>query len=162
MQTWLGSTRTFEPTGKSSNGTGLSPVTWPCSWCPDATRRCGLKPEAAVPFLAATHKAFYAENRDVTDGQILQDLAADQGVDPDEFTRAFSSREMTYATSNDFYRSQAFGVRGFPTVFLRTGEKLALLCAGFRPFDDLKPHLDEWIAEKGEDEENPEEVAAGE
>ena len=124
----------------------------------------GLKPEAAVPFLAAAHKAFYAENRDVTDGQILQELASNEGIDPDVFIKAFSSREMTYATSNDFYRSQALGARGFPTVILRTGEKLTLLCAGFRPFDDLKPHLDEWIAEKGEDQENPEaeDVAAGE
>jgi putative protein-disulfide isomerase len=115
-----------------------------------------IKPEAAVPFLAETHKAFYAENRDITNGQILQELAADQGVDPDTFIKAFSSREMTYATSNDFYRAQAMGVQGFPTVILRRGENMALLCAGFRPFEDLKPHLDDWIAEKEED------AAAGE
>ena len=110
----------------------------------------GLKPDATVPFLAAMHKAFYTENRDVTNGEILQELAADEGIDPDKFMKSFSSREMTYATANDFHRSQTMGVRGYPTVILRSGENLALLCAGFRPFDDLKPQLDEWIAEKGE------------
>ena len=109
-----------------------------------------LKPEAALSYLAATHKAFYAENRDVTNEGILQELAEDEGVDPNGFLKAFHSRQMTYDTAADFYRSQAMGVRGFPTVLLRSGETMAMLTAGFRPFETLKPHLDEWIEGKGE------------
>ncbi|NQU61169.1 MAG: DsbA family protein [Rhodospirillales bacterium] len=112
-----------------------------------------LKAEAALAFLAAVHKAFYAENRDVTNAEILQELAVNEGIDANDFTKAFSSRQMTYETAGDFHRSHTMGVRGFPTVILRTGEKATLLCAGFRPFDGLKPHLDEWVAGKEEDQE---------
>lgn len=123
-----------------------------------------VKPEAVLSYLAALHRAFYQENIDITDGGNLEELAGNEGVDPNAFSEIFSSRRMIDDTAADFQRSHALGVRGFPTVILRTGEKLVLLCAGFRPFDDLKPALDEWIAEKGEDEENPEaeDVAAGE
>jgi protein-disulfide isomerase-like protein with CxxC motif len=38
------------------------------------------------------------------------------------------------------------GIQGFPTVVLRKGEELRLLVAGFVKFENLKPHLDRWIA----------------
>ena len=43
------------------------------------------------------------------------------------------------------------GVSGFPTVVLRSNETLGLLSAGFRPFDDIKPHLDQWLESDGGD-----------
>jgi len=109
-----------------------------------------LLPEASLSFLTALHKAFYAENRDITNVEILQELAVNEGIDANEFFKAFSSRKMTYETAGDFHKSYSMGVQGFPTVILRDGEKLALLCAGFRPFDAIKPHLDDWIAGYGE------------
>jgi protein-disulfide isomerase-like protein with CxxC motif len=57
---------------------------------------------------------------------------------------------MIYLTASDFFRSQSMGVTGFPTVVLRTDEKLSLLTAGFRSFEDLKPQLDDWLESKPE------------
>ncbi len=105
-----------------------------------------IKPEAAPHYLAAMHEAFYAQNRDITNETILSELAAAEGVDKNDFIRVFSSRQIIYRTAGDFHRAHAMGVRGFPTVVLRTGEKLELLCAGFRPFDQLKPAIDQWLA----------------
>ena len=107
-----------------------------------------LKPEAALPYLASMHQAFYAENRDITDPDVLADLAEEAGVGRPAFAAAFPSRQMIYLTAGDFFRSQSLGVSGFPTTVLRTGEKLSLLSSGFRPFEDLKPHLDQWVAGK--------------
>ncbi len=105
-----------------------------------------LKPEAALPYLASQHKAFYAENRDITDHDVLADLAEETGLERDAFAKAFPSRQMIYLTASDFFRSQSMGVSGFPTTVLRQGENLTLLSSGFRPFEDLKPRLDNWIA----------------
>ena len=105
-----------------------------------------LKPEAALPYLALMHKAFYAENRDITDHDVLAGLAQEAGLDRGAFAGAFPSRQMIYLTASDFFRSQSMGVSGFPTTVLRQGEKLSLLSSGFRSFEDLKPHLDQWIA----------------
>ena len=104
-----------------------------------------LKPDAQQPFLAAVHRAFYAENRDVTDAGVLAGIAADAGVDENAFAEAFQSREMIYQTGADFHRSASMGVQGFPTVILRTGENYAMLVTGFSAFDNLKPHLDAWV-----------------
>ncbi|MEE8350715.1 MAG: DsbA family protein [Rhodospirillales bacterium] len=105
-----------------------------------------IKPEAAPHYLATMHQAFYAQNRDITNETILSDLAANEGVNKNDFIRVFSSRQTIYRTAGDFHRAHAMGARGFPTVVLRTGEKLELLCAGFRPFDQLKPAIDQWLA----------------
>lgn len=119
-----------------------------------------LKPEAALSFLAAQHRAFYAENRDITDADVLGLLAEDAGVDRAAFTEAFASRKMIYLTASDFFRSQSMGVTGFPTVVLRSGGKLSMLTAGFKPFEALKPQLDEWIAGGGDAEGETETAGA--
>ncbi len=116
-----------------------------------------LKPEAALPYLASMHNAFYAENRDTTDPDVLAELAQEASVEPGAFAEAFPSKHMIYLTASDFFRSQSMGVSGFPTTVLRDGESLSLLSAGFRPFEDLKPHLDKWVAgelDQAADEEN--------
>ena len=105
-----------------------------------------LKPEAAMPYLASMHQAFYAENRDTTDPEVLADLAEETGVERDAFAEAFPSRQMIHLTAGDFFRSQSMGVPGFPTTVPRTGDNLSLLSSGFRPFEDLKPRLDQWVA----------------
>ena len=120
-----------------------------------------LKPEAALPYLASQHQAFYAENRDITDHDVLAGLAREAGVDHGAFARAFPSRRMIYLTASDFFRSQSMGATGFPTTVLRQGEKLSLLSAGFRPFEDLKPHLDQWVAGELDQQTETEEETAG-
>lgn len=105
-----------------------------------------LKPEAVLSYLAALHRAFYQENIDITDDGNLEELAGNEGVDPNAFTKVFSSRQMIYDTAADFHRSHALGVRGFPTVLLRNDQSAAILTAGLQPFEALKPALDKWIA----------------
>jgi len=104
-----------------------------------------LKRQAALPYLEALHRAFYAENRDVTDAEFLADLAGGVGVDRNAFATVFPTREMMYQTAADFYRAQSMGIQGFPTVVLRNGAELRLLVAGFIAFDKIRPYLDKWI-----------------
>jgi putative protein-disulfide isomerase len=110
-----------------------------------------IKPEAAPGYLAVLHQAFYAQNRDITNEATLAELAAGEGVDEDEFIRVFSSRQTLYKTASDFHRAHAMGVRGFPTVMLRTDEKMQMLTAGYTPFERLQPVIEQWL-ERGEDD----------
>src|SRR5436190_22744139 len=41
--------------------------------------------DVALKFLGAAQRAFYAEARDITQGEVLADLAADYGLDRDRF-----------------------------------------------------------------------------
>jgi putative protein-disulfide isomerase len=104
-----------------------------------------LKPNCSLIFLEMLHQAFYAENRDVTDDNVLAALAEAAGVDPFDFKEFFPTRKMIYLTASDFFRSQSMGVSGFPTIILRVNEKLSLLSAGYRSFDEIKPQIDGWL-----------------
>ena len=105
--------------------------------------------------MAAQHRAFYAENRDITDAAVLAELAETAGVDRDAFLAAFPTRKMIYLTGTDFFRSQSMSVTGFPTVVLRSEGNLSLLTAGFQPFAVLKPQLENWIAGGVDAEKEP-------
>ncbi len=109
-----------------------------------------LRPVAALKYLETLHRAFYAENRDITDPELLADLAGGVGVDRNVFAQVFPTREMMYQTAADFYRAQSMGIQGFPTVVLRNGTDLRLLVAGFVGFDQLKPYLDAWVDGKAD------------
>jgi len=109
-----------------------------------------LKPEATLGYFEATHKAFYAGNQDVTDGDTLAGLAVPFGVNAEEFKTAFESQEMRNQTMVDFQVSQQLGVQGFPTLVLRDGEVLRALTQGYRAFDHLAPLIDQWIDEPPE------------
>lgn len=106
-----------------------------------------LDPGRAGAYLEALHRAFYAGNRDVTDADVLADVAAETGYDRAAFADAFASRAAFYETAGDFHAAQRLGVTGYPTVILRKGRALALLTAGFQPFEDLRPALDAWLAD---------------
>ena len=109
-----------------------------------------LEPKSSLDFLNRMHRAFYAENCDITDKDVLAELAEAAGVDRAGFLEFFPTRKMIYLTASDFFRSQSMGVSGFPTVILRANENLSLLSAGFRKFEDLKPHLDQWLESEPE------------
>ena len=44
-----------------------------------------LKPKSSLTFLELLHQAFYAENRDISDRDVLADLAEAAGVEQSEF-----------------------------------------------------------------------------
>lgn len=109
----------------------------------------GIKPEVVFDFLETLHRAFYAENKDITDIQVLTALAADTGVDPEHFATVFASDEARSQTVNDFAYARSMGVSGFPTIVARepgeNGEsQYAYLTVGYRPYEALEPLLREW------------------
>ena len=112
-----------------------------------AVRR--LKPEFAHPMLDRLHRAFYAENRDVTDADVLADLAAEVGVDRSDFQIAHAADETKQETLADFHYAQRSQITGFPTlVGVTEGAKPMLLTIGYRPWADMEPAIDDWLAEK--------------
>lgn len=103
-------------------------------------------PEAALPYLAALHHAFYVDNRDLTDPNVLADLAGPFGLDSETFHALFTAPEIIAATRADFRAAATAGVTGFPTVILRSEQGFSLLTAGYQPFPALQPHLERWLA----------------
>lgn len=103
-------------------------------------------PGTTLGYLDAVQRAFYADNRDVTDPGVLADIGGAFDLDAGTFSALFSAPEIIEATRADFRAAAAAGITGFPTVILRDAAGFSLLTAGYQPLEALKPHLDHWLA----------------
>jgi putative protein-disulfide isomerase len=106
-----------------------------------------LAPEKALAFKARVSSAFYAHNRDVTDDDLLADLAAEAGMDRTAFLTELQSAEARNETFRDFMVAKEAGVEGFP--LLAAGSEpggYALITHGFRPLDGLPEAIEDWLA----------------
>ena len=123
--------------------------TEPASRAVIAVRRSGMAP--ALAFLRLVHEAFYACNRDVTDEEVLADLASGAGHDRSGFLDAFRSDEAKRETWTDFAISQKSGIRGFPTLIAGIGEgsEYAIVTNGYQPADRILPPLERWLEASG-------------
>ena len=103
--------------------------------------------ESALEFKARVSAAFYAYNRDVTDVNVLADIASEAGYERAAFHARLLAPESKNATFRDFLTSQELGVRGFPMLAAGTEETgYALVTNGFRPIDGLVEALETWLA----------------
>ena len=100
-----------------------------------------LWPQQVWRYFKAVQHAFYAEGRNVTEPGVLADVAEQLGLPRAEFGKAFASQMMRDATLRDFQQSQAWGIRGFPTLVAEHGDHLHLVGSGFMPIATLRERL---------------------
>ena len=104
-------------------------------------------PADGLAGLRRVQRAFYAENRDVTDPQVLCTLAGELGFDAERFGADLESDETVRETRSDFHTAQRVGIRGFPTLIAGTGDAGAytLITHGFQPAERILPGLERWL-----------------
>lgn len=104
--------------------------------------------DLAALYLGAAQRAFYAESRDVTSGEVLADLAAQFGLDREDFLAEWSSDEAKQETWRDYAISQRAGVTGFPTLVGGPNEQGAfgVVTRGYAPPEQVFAVLRGWIA----------------
>ena len=100
-----------------------------------------LWPQQVWRYFKALQHAFYAEGRNVVEPGVLADVAVQLGLPRGEFGKAFASQKMRDATLQDFQQSQAWGIRGFPTLVAEHGDRLQLVGSGFMPIATLRERL---------------------
>ena len=91
---------------------------------------------ANVPgYLQAVQAAFYRDARDVTDANVLADIAGEQGMERASFLAALNFAEMRDAVRGDFALTQSVGIRGFPALCAARGKELHSITSGYAPID---------------------------
>ena len=100
-----------------------------------------MSPRHVWRFFKAVQHAFYADAKDVTQPEVLADLAVAIGLPRSEFASAFASQRMRDETRADFEQSQNWGIRGFPAVVAEHGGKLHLVAHGYTPIAGLHERL---------------------
>jgi len=104
--------------------------------------------DLAARYLAAAQRAFYAETRDVTSGEVLADLAEEFGLDRQAFLDAWSSEDAKQETWRDYATSQNAGVKGFPTLIGGPNAQgvYGVVTRGYAPPEQVLAVLRDWIA----------------
>jgi putative protein-disulfide isomerase len=103
--------------------------------------------ELAVSYLARAQKAFYAEGRDLTSGEVLADLAEELGLDRAGFLAQWSTDEAKQETWRDYAISQRAGVTAFPTLVGGPNEAgvYGVVTRGYAPAEQVVAVLKDWI-----------------
>jgi putative protein-disulfide isomerase len=108
-------------------------------------------PGLALPFLRAAHAAFYVDGADVTQPEVLADLAAGLGMDRDAFAAGLAEEAVKQETWRDYAISQGAGVKGFPTLIIgpMANGEYAPITRGYQGAVDVLRTIDGWLAIHG-------------
>ncbi len=104
-----------------------------------------LAQDKELVFLNSVQEAFYVKNKDVTDSEVLANLASTQGIDRDRFLKGFNDSAIKKSVWQDFDRARQLGVSGFPALLGQNGNDRIRFTHGYQPTGVLVPIIDEWL-----------------
>lgn len=114
-----------------------------------AARR--LSPETALPMLRRVHTAFYAENQDTTDIEVLADLAEEIGLPKDRFIEDWRAEDTRRETVTDFQITRDTGIQGYPSLIVGGDETgYAIVTLGYQPREKIETGIDAWLAREAQ------------
>jgi putative protein-disulfide isomerase len=96
-----------------------------------------LAPQLSLFIFSEVQRAFYAEGKDVTQGEVLAEIVsaaltqAGHPIDKDTFLATWNSDVAIMKTRDDFIQANNWGVTGFPTLVLERDGKLDLVTSGY-------------------------------
>jgi putative protein-disulfide isomerase len=98
-----------------------------------------LDNDAAFKMLKFIHHAFYAENVDVTDRDVLTSLAEKSGVKREDFLEQFDSKEIQAQTLEEFETVRTAGISGFPALIAGNDtDGYEVITVGYRPWENIR------------------------
>lgn len=90
-----------------------------------------IAPDKQLAFADAIQTAIYHTGIDPADASAYRKLAEAEGIDGDAFARTFTESSTRKAAEADFELSRRYGVTGFPTVVVLSGDKAAVIARGY-------------------------------
>lgn len=96
-----------------------------------------LDPAIESRFFELTQYRFYVLGEDPKQVKFYLPICEELDLDFARFAEAFKSEAIKQATQTDFALNRQWGVTGYPTVVLRTGNQLHAVARGFATFDQM-------------------------
>ena len=76
------------------------------------------RPELATPFIHAVFRAFFFEDRDISDAAVISDIAREVGVDADELAAGIQQPEIKQRLKAQVDQAIEAGIFGAPTIIV--------------------------------------------
>jgi len=101
----------------------------------------------ALALLVRIQGAFYAQNQDVTNFDVLAGLAAELGFDRDGFRERLGDDALKFQTWQDYGVSQRAGVTGFPTLIAGPHHDgtYVMISRGYNTPEVVLPMIERWL-----------------
>lgn len=103
--------------------------------------------ERELEFFTAIKHKFYVQSEDPGQEEFYRELCNRFDVDYRLFLDRFRSEEVRKETHDEFLLNRNWGVRGYPAVLLKRGEKLYSVSNGYSEADQMKKQV-EFILEQ--------------
>ncbi len=98
------------------------------------------------PLFKRLQRAFYAEGTLISDPAVYPYLVEEVGGDPARFMQSFGDEQTRKATWQDFAIAAGWGIRGFPTVLVRTGNTAYVIASGYARVSEMERALGSVLA----------------
>jgi putative protein-disulfide isomerase len=106
-----------------------------------------IDPSVEARFFELVQHRFYVLNKDPSKVEFYKPICFEAGIDYAKFSVLFDTEEMKRATHEDFQLNRQWGVRGYPTVIVRTGDKLQVIATGYASFEDMWSRVEQVVAQ---------------
>jgi putative protein-disulfide isomerase len=102
-----------------------------------------MKPSSTLAYFTTVQHGFYAEGKDVTDYDVLSDLADGFDVDTAEFRSRLDKEDAKKTAWSDFSRSRNWGIGGFPALIGELNDdRFALLARGWTEANLIRTRIE--------------------
>lgn len=98
-------------------------------------------PDLGIAFAGALQKAFYYDGIEPGNFEAYGEIASRFGLDAQEFVEKMKDPTYRQGAEEDFRKSAALGVSGFPSVFIEKGETYYKIGSGYLPLSDLEKNF---------------------
>lgn len=105
-----------------------------------------LLSEPPLPYLHRLQKCFFLEATNINDRDVLASVAAEFGIDADEFLLRLDSAEVAARTQWGFTRSRRQGAGALPSFLFGAGDDLTLMAGGYLDTEFLCTEIETRLA----------------
>lgn len=109
---------------------------YPASIAVKAAEACGFR--IGERYARRLREAVALERRNIARTDVLVALAAEVGIDPDDFRRTLADPAVVEAFRDDVKEARYRDIGRFPALILRPRRGSAALLVGWRPYDALR------------------------
>ncbi|MEM6697218.1 MAG: DsbA family protein [Bacteroidota bacterium] len=100
-----------------------------------------------LAFFEAVQRRFYVDNEDPKEVDFYKPICKKFDIDFDTFAKVFQDQATTKATHEEFVLNRSWGVRGYPSIVVKTEDQMYLVANGYSTFEQMKGRI-EGIAEE--------------
>lgn len=98
---------------------------------------CKQYPEKELEYLHALQYSFYAENKNLTDENVLVEIAGSFSLNTNKFIEDLRCSGIVNVLDLDFDLCKQYAVQSYPTLMYKSDKNYSVVASGYTSYDEL-------------------------